>query len=350
MSRVEYYLPLRHILTSDGECVLTCGEKLDPSVFYAHREYEAEEISEESSQIKEVYITERIETDSMERNYTSYSDNMADLYVPKMEKGKWLTELGDEKELYAVASASYSADVGDTVELKISDGKKVTIRICGKLAPDAKVISSNDVSVNFDDFRDIYQNTDQPMLFFRSRDVEKHGIDRHPCGIVFVIYKDGLGKEAKLDLHRTLYCYGSNFKLREELNSASLKYIFKDVMLLMPITICLFAMVLVCSCVSSAVSIKKNIRTYSIFSLCGATKNKNIEMILTKDLLIGVGGTLITALLIRVYMLGMIKSTVYLSMGRYQLICLLLIVLTELLLSWLTAEGMLKKGIKNDQT
>lgn len=57
-------------------------------------------------------------------------------------------------------------------------------------------------------------------------------------GQMFVVYKDNLSENELLELNRNIYKYGANLGLADELNVNSIDYIKEDIILIVPIAIC----------------------------------------------------------------------------------------------------------------
>ena len=91
MSRIDDYLPLRKVLSSQGKCIYVS------EVIYINNErftFTVEDILNTEKNISEIYSGYKTPlvpdgTENYDYSY-SYSRNMAELYTPRMLKGKWI--------------------------------------------------------------------------------------------------------------------------------------------------------------------------------------------------------------------------------------------------------------------
>lgn len=147
MSKIEDYLPLRKVLSSEGMCLFASGSYIDDLSHY----YSCNDIINISDNIEEIYSTETTDflmipntenEDEAHPGFVVYNKNMYDLYKPQMQEGKWLSDIkGDKNYISAVVSYSSKYNVGDTIEVyDYIDEIYYPLKIVGKTAQKAKLI------------------------------------------------------------------------------------------------------------------------------------------------------------------------------------------------------------------
>lgn len=343
MSRIKDYLPLHEVLSSDGECIISSGFLINTEL----QEYSVSDIYHESENIDEIYACNMVSlylSDNATRFSAAYSytENMYRLYTPQMDSGVWLDciDSGDGA-INAVTSYSSEYNVGDVITLYDEEGKSYNVKICGKLARNAKVISTSVESEDICDFRDMYENNLEVRFYMRESDIEQKNIVQIPNGRVFVKYKTGLNDDEQLQLHRKLYKYGPLFNLSEELNKSSLAYIWEDIILILPISICILVLSLICSAASAAVGIKSNLKTFLIFYICGARWRSNTLICLFNSIFINIVGITAAAISYEVLLNFNVSEKYYLSFKTPQLICCAFVILINILIPVAFSAAML---------
>jgi hypothetical protein len=283
MSRIGDYLPLRNVLSSDGICLFAGEYYLDGGYLYT---YEDIENISDNDYIDKIYSNESISflcdpemegTEYENPEYIVYNKNMYDLYKPDMLEGEWLSETEGSLEYISVV-VGYSSvyNVGDIIQMYDTvDKLYYPFKVVGKTAPNAKFISNSSVNENANDFRDLYGEIGGNMIFVRRNDIEKTNILFLPHGINFIKYKDGLSREQITAIDSEIYRFGGILQLSEELNKNSIEYISEDIILILPICVCVLIISLICTVASSAVTVKNNMRTYLITYICGSSWHSN---------------------------------------------------------------------------
>lgn len=277
MSRVEYYLPLKSVLSSDGICLFAGEYYIDSGYTYSY-----ENIQSVSENIDKIYSCESISFLSDPNyeespTYIVYNENMYNLCKPKMQEGKWLSDAPENDEsISVVVGHSSRYNVGDIIEMYESiDEVYYSFKVIGKTAKGAKFISNSSESVNKRDFRDLYDTVSSDMMFVKRDDIDNTNLLILPCGVNFITYKNGLSGGQISEINSGLYSMGSYLKLSEELNKNSMAYISEDIILILPICICVMIISLICTIASSAVTTKNNMRTYLIAYICGSEWQSN---------------------------------------------------------------------------
>ena len=302
MSKIEYYLPLRKVLSSEGMCLFASGSYIDDLSNY----YSYNDIINISDNIEEIYSTETTDflmipntenEDEAHPDFVVYNKNMYDLYKPQMQEGKWLSDIkGDKNHISAVVSYSSKYNVGDTIEVyDYIDEIYYPLKIVGKTAQKAKFITNSSINEFAKDFRDLYGNIEGNMIFIRHDDIELTPISVSPQGIIFIKYKDGLSDEEADAIKGELFKMGGFLNLSDELNKKSIEYLSEDIMLILPICICVFIISLICTVASSAIAAKCNMKTFLITYICGARWRSNSLISLINSVITSLAGVVLAA-------------------------------------------------------
>lgn len=302
MSKIEDYLPLRKVLSSEGMCLFASGSYIDDLSHY----YSCNDIINISDNIEEIYSTETTDflmipntenEDEAHPGFVVYNKNMYDLYKPQMQEGKWLSDIkGDKNYISAVVSYSSKYNVGDTIEVyDYIDEIYYPLKIVGKTAQKAKFITNSSINEFAKDFRDLYGNIEGNMIFIRHDDIELTPISVSPQGIIFIKYKDGLSDEEADAIKGELFKMGGFLNLSDELNKKSIEYLSEDIMLILPICICVFIISLICTVASSAIAAKCNMKTFLITYICGARWRSNSLISLINSVITSLVGVVLAA-------------------------------------------------------
>lgn len=302
MSKIEYYLPLRKVLSSEGMCLFASGSYIDDLSNY----YSCNDIINISDNIEEIYSTETTDflmipntenEDEAHPDFVVYNKNMYDLYKPQMQEGKWLSDIkGDKNHISAVVSYSSKYNVGDTIELyDYIDEIYYPLKIVGKTAQKTKFITNSSINEFAKDFRDLYGNIEGNMIFIRHDDIELTPISVSPQGIIFIKYEDGLSDKEADSIKGELFKMGGFLNLSEELNKKSIEYLSEDIMLILPICICVFIISLICTVASSAIAAKCNMKTFLITYICGARWRSNSLISLINSVITSLAGVVLAA-------------------------------------------------------
>lgn len=177
MSRIDDYLPLRKVLSNEGKCVYVSEVNFVNGVRFI---YTVEDILNSEKNISEIYSGYKTPlvpegTENYDRSY-SYSKNMAKLYTPQMQKGKWLDKADESSDvLEVVVSDSENYDVGDIISFYNlnNEEKEYSAKVIGILADNAKILGLEGSNENVKDFRDMYKHMEGEYFFFSNEQLAK---------------------------------------------------------------------------------------------------------------------------------------------------------------------------------
>lgn len=350
MSKIEYYLPLRKVLSSEGMCLFSSGSYIDDLSHY----YSCNDIINISDNIEEIYSTETTDflmipntenEDEAHPGFVVYNKNMYDLYKPQMQEGKWLSDIkGDKNYISAVVSYSSKYNVGDTIEVyDYIDEIYYPLKIVGKTAQKAKFITNSSINEFAKDFRDLYGNIEGNMIFIRHDDIELTPISVSPQGIIFIKYKDGLSDEEADAIKGELFKMGGFLNLSDELNKKSIEYLSEDIMLILPICICVFIISLICTVASSAIAAKSHMKTFLITYICGARWKSNSLIILINSVITSAAGVFTAAVGYAILSATDIAAYFCIEFTKYEFLFCLPVLLLNIILPIILPLWMISK-------
>lgn len=360
-SRTMYYKPFEDLLSKDG------------AVLKAVNAVGGEKPVEELNGVESACLSYRaggiFSTDSTEqyegRNYpVALNDEYIKRLSPEMKNGKWLSEINysGRSGICGVITDNGSIKTGDKVLMTVGyyDEADVNfenikyetyeIEIVGVIKDGAKI---PDVSKSFKktefDFRNFYhdyslkQDVD-PVLFVPYSQLSLAHISCMPSGLQIVSFKEGLSQEEKSGLLSELGKYGTIIDETSAVNERSEKYIREELVKLMPLLICVFVLVAVSSVSLSAISVKKNLKLYGIYYVCGSRWKNCILINLINNVITSAAGVLTAVIIINVIKVkGLLENTVF-SFGKPQLLFTAALIVLNLLISMIIPLGIMKRN------
>lgn len=346
MSRIDDYLPLRKVLSSQGKCIYVS------EVIYINNEryiFTVEDILNTEKNISEIYSGYKTPlvpdgTENYDYSY-SYSRNMAELYTPRMLKGKWIDKADENSDiLEVVVSNSDNYDLGDMISFYNlnNEEKTYSAKVIGILADDAKILGLEGSNENVLDFRDMYKQMEGECFFFSNEQIDKMRIGSTLYGQMFVTYKNNLNDAELLDLNRSLYKYGSNLGLSDELNINSKNYIKEDIILIFPIALCVLFLVVISEVAAVLIQTKRELKFYAVLNICGATKKHCIIINLLCSLFVSLVGIVIAAAFVVINYKHLLSSFI-INLDSVQIFVCLIIVIMNMLLSVIIPYRILSK-------
>ncbi len=346
MSRIDDYLPLRKVLSSQGKCVYVSEVNYINDTRFS---FTVEDILNAEKNISEIYSGYKTPlvpsgTENYDHSY-SYSRNMAELYTPRMLKGKWLDKADKDSDvLEVVVSDSDNYDIGDIISFYNlnNEEKTYSAKVIGILADDAKVLGLEGSNENVLDFRDMYKHMESECFFFSSEQIEKMRIGLTLYGQMFVTYKNNLNDSELLDLNRNLYKYGSNLGLSDELNINSKNYIKEDIILIFPIALCVLFLVVISEVVAVSIQTKRELKFYAVLNICGATKKHCIIINLLCSLFVSLVGIIIAVIFVLINY-NSLSSSFIINFDFVQIFVCSIIVIMNMLLSVIIPYKILSK-------
>ncbi len=346
MSRVDDYLPLRKVLSNEGKCVYVSEVNFVNDVRFI---YTVEDILNSEKNISEIYSGYKTPlvpegTENYDRSY-SYSKNMAKLYTPQMQKGEWIDKADENSDvLEVVVSDSENYDVGDIISFYNlnNEEKAYSAKVIGILADNAKILGLEGSNENVKDFRDMYKHMEGECFFFSNEQIAKMKIGSTLYGQMFVVYKDNLSDTELLELNRNIYKYGSNLGLADELNVNSINYIKEDIILIMPIAICVLFLVVISQIAAVSIQTKRELKFYAVLSICGATRKHCVIINLLCGLFVSLLGIMM-AIIFLLVSYNILSASFIIDFDIVQALVCLAIVIINMIMSIIIPYKILSK-------
>ncbi len=292
-------------------------------------------------------------TDGKNFGGISYCDEMIDAYKPPMVKGKWLDETDETFENAGyipavITSCGGRYDIGDVITFDFiengEDGEEIfkshiQYKIVGILKDKVSIvgyklfnIETKNVPLLNKDYRDIYgvfsdSFEDNDILLTRTSDFlaaydSDSGLLKGPQ--IFIC--DNMTDEEFKSFEKELQKGFAHMQL-SQVKENSLSYIYQQMYTLFPIAVCIFILTVISTVSISAIYTKRQLRNYAIFYICGARwRTCALRSLKNSAITCGIAAA-ISALVLIVGKLTLLKETV-ISFGVWHLaVCALVIVL-----------------------
>ena len=289
----------------------------------------------------------------MEMTSIGYDDEIIDAFTPELEEGAWLSnDENDGSYIEAVVSANDDdIQVGDIILVNNiyydNDLEKAfKVKIVGKLSDGAKIVGYTENAYGANgDYRDVYcdyylEDEETPVLLFNAESfleyAELHGdSDTQPIvnGVLFVTFSEDLTDEEIISNQTIL----TNYVNRIDKNDlSSIKEKSKDnleekVFSIIPIFIGAFVLAIVSSLCSIAVSVKKQMKNYAIYSICGMNWKTSSVISIINTFILAVISLLLSIL--SVCVISAINTETTMCIGAYQLICCVGVIIIYIIIS-----------------
>lgn len=382
-SRFEYYLPLQDLMNRNASAVQFNSEYQLPGsvnplsksrIVFRDIDILSQSFPDKAHTWYARYspLITPVEKNNKNNIFISYTENTWSLYEPKMTEGNWsailssgLTENGNIPVIVYLHNMDYK--IGDilevtkvnTYETDSEDTALSTVRleICGFLDGGAMLFggSIGDGLHNHTSFykpaEDYFDNSDpdaEGALFVMSQDlIDSIGVAAvvSQCNGI-ITYDNNISQEqVVINTERLHSMIGLPAENIASIKDFSLLYIMQQVYALLPLFVCIAILALISSICTSAVITKKNIHTYAIFHLCGATSGKCVLICIFQTLFVSFSSLLLTGCMIVV-----ISKTMQISViiNQYSvLLCTIVLVLHLLLTSMLPMHMLREDSLKN---
>lgn len=299
-SRVEYYIPLKDILNSNGSAVKFKGTYTDNGKLNnILLDYRNTPIKDDIPKIDEVYTRYAPAIKNKELNYDiySYDKNVSDMYTPYLKNGIWLNSYIDliNGNIPAVIfQNNFDYQLGDIISGSATtynnENIEVKLQIVGILDEESKIYGNNHSNLMnhlslFDSPNERYEaelldNTAVLLILVPNEITEKLDIVSFYDSVNSIVTYDESVSERDNALNTSILNLRYGFKAENigVVNERSERYIKSQLFILVPISICIVIMALVSSICTSAVITKKNMHKYLIYYLCGM-RSRQIDYI-----------------------------------------------------------------------
>ncbi|MEI2988493.1 MAG: hypothetical protein V8T22_05410 [Oscillospiraceae bacterium] len=291
-SRIEFYLPIKDILNQKASAITFGSEYIDKTQNKTFLlDYKTSPLKQELKNVKEVYTRylPYVNNEEISLSVMSYDDSVINMYTPKLQKGKWLNNIGSytgfDKIPAVIYQNDYSYNVGDTIEGVAKTYSNydinVSFEIVGILNEDSKIFGRSNESLNnhlsfYESPSEIFQyeiENNEPliMLVLPNKIVTDLNIVAYYGSVNSIVtYDENISdKDVILNTSELNMRYGSISENIWTINEKSFIYIKTQLYTLLPIVICIAIIAVISSICTSAIITKKNLKSYVIFFICG---------------------------------------------------------------------------------
>lgn len=217
----------------------------------------------------------------------AYDREIIERHAPEISAGTWLKPDSEDDDCIGavISKNNYDIKVGDIIFMNNIfyeyPEKILKIKIIGVLEDNARIIGyTKNTYRNTRDYRDIYcdyslDNEDIPMLIMNEESIkychEKYDVEAFVKGWVFVIFSDDITEDLIIQNETILGNY-AQIATKEDLAEVAVKSqdnLREKLISILPIFIGAFILTIISSLCSGAVSVKKQMKNYAIYSICG---------------------------------------------------------------------------------
>lgn len=224
----------------------------------------------------------------------SYDREIIETYTPKLKEGRWINPNRDDGVVEAViVENEYNLSVGDKLIMcdvyMAQPDRCLEVEIVGIMEDGARFIgqglhvTGEGSRANLEDYRDIYvdyflEEQKIPVMLTSVYSVYMSSyMKKNNCmmteleGLLFINYNSGITEEEieynKKVLNRDARITGKISM--DEFRQNSIATIKEKLYGILPIFICVFILVIISGMCNFAISIKKHMRDYTVFAICG---------------------------------------------------------------------------------
>lgn len=291
---------------------------------------------------------------ALEMKSISYDSEIIKRHEPELSEGRWI-DSASENDSYIEAVISpndYGINVGDTIYMNnifFSYPKNILeIRIVGMLEDNAKIIGyTEDTFVNTGAYSDIYCDysmdvEEVPVLLINHENMkhcnekdESLSIEDWVTGWVFVSFSDDITEDEIINNEQFLNRYSVTL-VRYDMNEVrekSRESLREKLMVILPIFIGAFVLTIISSLCSISVSVKKQMKNYSIYSICGMPWQRSSRISVIATFILAIASLVISLAATGIIMIFNPETTI--SLGGLQLLSCLGVILVYCLISTL---------------
>ena len=217
----------------------------------------------------------------------AYDREIIKRHTPEISEGTWLKPDSEDDDCIGavISQNNYNIKVGDIIFMNNIfyeyPEKLLKIKIIGVLEDNARIIGyTKNTYRNTRDYSDIYcdyslDNEDIPILIMNEESIkychEKYDVEAFVKGWVFVKFSDDITEDQIIQNETILGNY-AQIATKEDLAEVAVKSqdnLREKLIAILPIFIGAFILTIISSLCSGAVSVKKQMKNYAIYSICG---------------------------------------------------------------------------------
>lgn len=268
-SRLAYYSFFKDSLSQNGICITSSPGGINT-------EEKAKECFKKATNI---YGGKNIDFYNEDEDYCSvlsYTDDVMNKIPPKLESGRY-PQLNDDNVIECLVCKGFGFKENDIFTMTDDNDKKYKFKITGILSDNQMLMGNVNMEITYlQDYRDFYSNIDSnlmdsPAFLTTEKCLNKVGLKGgYQTNTMFVVDypKDAYSNSELADM-----AYNYNFLFmhtNEEMNKASIQYIYEQLYILLPIIITIFIITIFTVITTNVVMTITNLKNYAILYLCGA--------------------------------------------------------------------------------
>lgn len=359
--RTSFYSPLEIYIEGEG-----VYSQIKTEALGAMKE---SDIKEKYPVIESIISANAVDATSNFSNLISYTDDMINIYEPKIKSGKWLSKCDLSADtVYGVVNSKSRLSVGDRIKITSfrydeNDFKfenpiyeDVEILITGILDDNADVLCLDEYFSYDDDYRNMYGNVKDvdSLLIMSQSQLDRKQVG---CGISnrkqLIKYKSNASQQEIDGMNNLLRGLGPTVDMKDFYDKSQ-NYFYNQILKIVPLLICAVLLIVVSTISISALNIKNNIKLYSVFYVCGSNRRQCLTLCLFNSILTVLIAVAIAYIVMNVSNIsGILKQTVIQITDSGLLMCAAAVLIhlgcSMIMPVALMSKGSLRENLKNDE-
>lgn len=340
----KHFFPFERFLNKSGViCSLTANNE--------------NELNEKIKNIDDIVFTysDILESNNIKFNVWAYKDKYLNMIEPTLSDGIWLTEIKDDEKFYGVITENqYKIKKGDIITYK--NNKIEIIGVIPDNTPLYGFTGANDsVESLKHDYRDLFRihnyhyeidtlKHSYPRLFMTHKNYIKLGLSNIVEGVGILTFDDNISSDEMQENRNSIsqldgYIISDN----DEALKNSKKYLYNQVYLILPIIICVFIITIISTISVNAITVRRQLKNYAIYNICGLSWKKCSLINLTTNSLICFTSLLLTIISFIIFDQLDIFTNMVISLDIPQFIGCFIIILFYISISMITPFLMIRK-------
>ncbi len=267
-----------------------------------------------------------------------YTDEQLSKIPPYLKEGRLPKSNSEYLECLVCDTFGYS--VGEIIDAtEYASGKTIKMKICGILQDDQMIYGASMGSeFEYDgDFRDLYyylhgENRVTPFYLASSEALEGYGVELqyNLHNHLVINYEDGAYTDDELEQMSSEYGF-SVISSTESYYEKSNLYVKREMYTLLPIAISIFIITIFTAIITTVISTMKNLRSYAVLYLCGASWHSCGAINLINYVMISAATLIIDAVFFITGQRSFLSETVIRVTGEITAVCAVVLVVFLLL-------------------
>lgn len=308
--------------------------------------------------------------DRLEFVSMAYDREIIDRHTPELSEGIWLNSISEDVGCIeaVISQNNYNIKVGDTIFMNNIfyeyPQKLIKIKIVGVLEDNARIVGyTKNTYRNSRDYSDIYcdyslDNEEIPMLIMSEESIkryhEQYEVEAFVKGWVFVTFSDNITETQIIQNEKVLGNY-AQIITKEDLEEIAVKSqvrLREKLIAIFPIFIGVFVLTIISSLCSGAVSVKKQMKNYAIYSICGMPWQRSASISVIATCILAIISFIIS--IVCVFIITTINKVTTINLGIVQLavcvgVALIYCMISALLPSLIINGTSIKEILRNNE-